>query len=88
MAQVKPYQYTPGEIDAIRVKLDSLGIPHVRLSRELKRTPGAICRAFRGERMTLMARIDKWLKRYLKTTGTSERGHSREEWHGAKRRAS
>jgi hypothetical protein len=62
----KPYQYSPKEIDAIRVQLDALGIQQVRLARELNRTPGAICRAFRGERMTLLARIDKWLKRYVK----------------------
>jgi hypothetical protein len=82
----KPYKYSPKEIESIRVRLDALGIPHGRLARELKRSPGAISHAFRGERMTLLARIDKWLKRYLKTTGTSERGHSREHWQGPQER--
>ena len=60
----KPYQFSEAERLDIKARLKSLDITQDRLARELNRSRGAIARAFMGERMTLLGRINRWLVKY------------------------
>jgi transcriptional regulator with XRE-family HTH domain len=59
----RPYQYQPSEREAIRQRIDALGLTQYQIADRLNRSQGAIARALRGDRMLLLARIVKLLDR-------------------------
>lgn len=59
----RPYQYQEDELYAIRARLDRRGITQAHLAKVLNRSGGAIGRALIGQRMTLLARIERYLNR-------------------------
>jgi transcriptional regulator with XRE-family HTH domain len=64
----RPYQYQPSERQAIRARIEARGLTQERIAKELNRSQGAIARALRGERNTLLARIAKLLDRLDRTS--------------------
>lgn len=58
-----PYQYQPAEIDAIRERIKAHGLTYEQIAKKMNRKPGGIAQALVGNRMTLLGRIDRFLKK-------------------------
>jgi predicted transcriptional regulator len=69
----QPYQYQPAEREAIRARIAQRGVSQVSIAKMLNRSQGAIARALRGERMTLLARIVRLLDRLDRQQSTKSK---------------
>jgi predicted transcriptional regulator len=69
----QPYQSQPAEREAIRARIAQRGVSQVSIAKMLNRSQGAIARALRGERMTLLARIVRLLDRLDRQQSTKSK---------------